>query len=141
MKCRISRQVLDRCRAEAGASGGLEVCGLLVGEEGRIEGAITIPNCAEHPAETFLLEPGRHVRASRELRSQGRSIVGHYHSHPRGSARPSPADAAAADREGVYWLILAVEETRLWISRRSGPVEGAFEEVELAIEETTALQP
>jgi proteasome lid subunit RPN8/RPN11 len=141
MKCRISRKALDRCRAEARASPDAEVCGLLVGASGRIDDAIALPNCADDPTTSFRLEPNQHVRMSREFRSKGRAVVGHYHSHPRGSARPSSADAAGANDEGQYWLIVAAHETRLWISRRGAPVEGAFEEVKLEVEETIALQP
>jgi proteasome lid subunit RPN8/RPN11 len=141
MKCRISRQVLHRCASEASRSPGLESCGLLLGQKGWVREAVALPNRSPDPARAFGLDPEEQLHASRELRQQGHHIVGHYHSHPGGSAVPSRTDADHAERQGVYWLIVTSEEQRLWISRPGGRVEGAFEPVVLEVDETTALQP
>lgn len=92
-----------------------------------------IPNAAAAPERAFFLEPAVHLRASREARGQGLSILGHYHSHPSGSATPSALDAAAAQEQGLLWLILADADALLWLSRAGGAVHGAFEPVELEI--------
>jgi proteasome lid subunit RPN8/RPN11 len=44
----------------------------------------------------------------RNVRAQGRHVIGHYHSHPNGRAEPSrPRDAARAVENGQIWLIIA----------------------------------
>jgi proteasome lid subunit RPN8/RPN11 len=141
MRCRISRALLARFRAEAQAAAPHEVCGLLIGGEGAIVDAVALPNAAADPARAFLLDPAAHLAAARRLRLAGRRIIGCYHSHPAGTAIPSAADAAGASQTGQYWLIVGGEEVRLWYSVADGEVAGRFAPVALVLEETTALQP
>jgi len=141
MKCRISRRLLDRLQAQSAAAGGREICGLLLGEEGRIDEALAVPNIAADPERAFELDPAVHLRRSREARQAGSRVIGHYHSHPGGSPMPSAIDAARADVEGAYWLILTGDACGLWIARKGGEWEGAFDRIELELSETTALQP
>ncbi|MFN3944007.1 MAG: Mov34/MPN/PAD-1 family protein [Allosphingosinicella sp.] len=126
MPVTISRSLLDRLVAAAGAAAGEEICGLLVGREGAIEEAWPVANAAPDPRTGFLLDPEAHLAAARRARAEGRAILGHFHSHPSGDLTPSAADAALAGEEGRLWLILGAENARLWISRRGGPVQGAF---------------
>ena len=88
-----------------------------------------------------MLDPSRHVAASRAARKAGTPVVGSYHSHPTGPPVPSPADAEQAGEQGRYWLILGRGEARLWRSRSGGGVLGAFEEVALELAPSCALQP
>jgi proteasome lid subunit RPN8/RPN11 len=133
MKARISRSLLDRCGAEAARAAPLEACGLLLGSPGRIMDGVAIPNAAADPRNGFELELRAHIAAARQARSQGMSIIGHYHSHPSGDARPSVRDAAQALEEGVLWLILG-NEASLWMARAGGRWLGAFDPVQLAID-------
>jgi proteasome lid subunit RPN8/RPN11 len=133
MKCAISRPLIERLRSEAEAAGNREICGLLLGAEGRIQAAVAIPNIAADPERRFALEPAAHLRASREARAAGLRVVGHYHSHPGGDAAPSPADAAQAGEQGLHWLILAAGRQSLWRSRAGGALLSAFDAVELEI--------
>jgi len=141
MRCTISRELIGRLLEEAAAAQEREVCGLLLGSEGRIEAALPVPNAAANPADSFMLDPPRHLAASRAAREAGTTIVGSYHSHPAGPAVPSPADAEQAGEQGRYWLILACGSARLWRSRSGGPVRGAFDEVALEVAPSCALQP
>jgi proteasome lid subunit RPN8/RPN11 len=140
MKCRISRFLLNRFAAEAGASRGREICGLLLGEANRITDAVAVPNVANDQALGFVLDSHAHLRIGREARERGLRILGHYHSHPSGNPRPSANDARNAEEPGVLWLIVVGGEQSLWISRAGGTVEGAFDPVVMEVE-TTALQP
>jgi len=133
MKWTISRGLAERLRAEAKAAGKSEICGLLLGREGRIEAAAPVPNVAPDPRRAFLLDPATHLRVSREARQGGTRIIGCYHSHPGGDPRPSALDAAHAAEQGFHWLILADDGETLWRSRTGGPVAGAFEPVALEI--------
>jgi proteasome lid subunit RPN8/RPN11 len=133
MKCRISRFLLDSIADRCAARPTLESCGLLLGEEGEILAAVDVPNRAADPARRFELDSAAHLATSRAARGAGMRIIGHYHWHPSGSAMPSTDDRLAADRDGVYWLILAATDRRLWISRRGGSLEGAFDPVALSL--------
>jgi proteasome lid subunit RPN8/RPN11 len=134
MNCSISRAVLERLQALAAAAKQAEICGLLLGEEGRITSFLAVPNAASDPVAGFELDTAAHLAASREARAAGLAIIGCYHSHPAGPAIPSRADAAGALEAGRYWLILGADEARLWLSRP----DGAFDPVSLHI---AALQP
>jgi len=117
---RISRFLLDRFAAEAAGSGGLEICGLLVGKGPDILDAVPVPNAAEEPRAGFLIDPEAHLRVSRKARAKGWRIVGCYHSHPSDDLTPSADDAAQATHPGFLWLIVGVQDARLWIRRRDG---------------------
>ena len=54
-------------------------------------------------------------------------MIGHYHSHPNGSAEPSPRDLAAAE-PGRLWLIIGGGVARLWIMENGG-----FRELKLVV--------
>ncbi len=133
MKCAISREVLERLLSEAKAAQCREICGLLLGRNGFIDEAVSITNAARDPKRSFLLDPAAHLAASKKARQAGRTIVGHYHSHPGGNPEPSWADAQAAEEQGLYWLILAAGDARLLISRRGGEILGAFGGIEIEL--------
>jgi proteasome lid subunit RPN8/RPN11 len=133
MKWAISRPLAERLHREAKAAGNSEICGLLIGEEGRIDDAVPVRNAAPHPEREFLLDPAEHLRRSREKRQSGRRIVGCYHSHPSGDARPSSADLAGAFEAGFQGLILADGQAALWSSRGGGARRHAFEPIGLEI--------
>ncbi len=80
-----------RIESEAWAAVPGECCGLLEGT--RTGGGIAVP--ALHPArnlagadDRFEIDPADHFAALRAARTNGREIVGCYHSHPDG--RPGP---------------------------------------------------
>jgi proteasome lid subunit RPN8/RPN11 len=133
MKCRISRDLLDRIAGETRASPSHEACGLLLGMAGEITQVVPLPNVARDPRISFMLEPRGHLWVSRRARAAGLAILGHFHSHPTGRARPSASDAALAGEQGLLWMIVAGDEQRLWVSRRGGRVAGAFEPVRLQV--------
>ncbi len=98
--------------AEAAFPG--EACGLLVGFH-RAGGDIEVtkvtesPNLAAHAGnDRFEVDPELRLSLMRETRGTGRAVVGHYHSHPNGAARPSATDFAMAYEPDLVWLITAV---------------------------------
>lgn len=136
MRCEISRRLLDHLAGRARAFPGEEICGLLLGETGRIVDAVATRNSAPDPTSSFALDASDHLMTSRRARERGLRIVGHYHSHPGGSPWPSRADAGQAEQQGVYWLIFGSGQWRLWVSRRGGPVHGAYHPVAMAADHT-----
>lgn len=101
----------------AAASPDAEICGLLFGGDGRIDAIRPTANVAADPASGFEVDPVALIAAHRAARRGGPRPIGHFHSHPRGPASPSPRDLAAAEN-GSLWLIIghgnAGHEARLW---------------------------
>jgi proteasome lid subunit RPN8/RPN11 len=74
-----------------------ECCGLLLGTGSRVIFALPMRNVA--PGVTrYRLDDAEHVEVRRVLRrlAPRLEIVGVYHSHPAGAARPSATDVAEA---------------------------------------------
>lgn len=104
-----------------------EVCGLLLGRSGSIDAALPAGNIASNRKRTFELDPTILFEAHRTARAGGPAILGHYHSHPTGGAKPSSRDADAAET-GQLWLIVAGKGARLFEACRNGPLHGRFVE-------------
>jgi proteasome lid subunit RPN8/RPN11 len=54
-------------------------------------------------------------------------VIGHYHSHPTGDARPSATDAAEAAADGAIWVIAAAGQVMAWRAVAAGAVHGRFD--------------
>jgi proteasome lid subunit RPN8/RPN11 len=94
-----------------------EACGLLLGQRDGAEVCITeavaSANIADEPERRFEIDPGLRLRLQKAARDGGSQIVGHYHSHPNGAARPSETDRAGIFEADLVWLIAAVADGRL----------------------------
>lgn len=108
---------LAAIRAAALAAYPHECCGLLMGryEAGAwmVEEVIACANVAIEPARRFEVDPKALIAAHRAARETGRELIGPYHSHPNGRARPSDHDRARAAEAGVdgeVWLIIPVTQ-------------------------------
>ncbi len=103
----VSRDTIDGMVAHARRARPRECCGVLLGTGGRVACAIPMRNAARgrtrdrvDPAEPIALR-----RALREI-APSVAIIGVYHSHPRGPARPSETDVI----EALYpdWVHLVI---------------------------------
>lgn len=114
-----------------------EMCGVLGGR--RADGVATVTetrrvaNVAGTPRNRYELDPAEQVAAMDELETEGHEVVGFYHSHPRGPARPSGVDEARATWEGYSYCIvsLAGDEPTAGSWRWTGDV---FEEEAVRVE-------
>ena len=129
MDVTISSEMLARIVGEAAASPGVEVCGLLLGHDDRIQEARSCRNVAADPARTFEIDPVALLAAHRAARKGGPAILGCYHSHPTGIGVPSACDADSAMGDGAVWLITAGDEIRAWRTVE----RGVFVEVRLIV--------
>jgi proteasome lid subunit RPN8/RPN11 len=117
------RQDLERWARESYPR---EACALLIGsmerEDVHVAALWRARNLElQRPSERFELDPADHLAAERGARALGLAIVGIWHTHPDGPARPSAADRAGA-LDGWVHLISSVGETgamefRAWILR------------------------
>ena len=70
-----------------------EACGLLAGNNGRVEISLGIRN-AEQSAVRFRMEARAQWRAFERIEAAGMELVAIYHSHPNGPDHPSQTDIA-----------------------------------------------
>lgn len=89
-----------------------EGCGLLVGTGRRV---ITVTRLvaaenllAGDGPDRFELDPRVRIQMERGLRGTPERIVGHWHSHPDGTALPSVTDLDMAWEPDLVWLIVGV---------------------------------
>ena len=107
MMIRIATGVFESLLAEARGAQPNECCGLVTGKPGLVETVVPARNVSPHPATSFEIDPGMLMRTHRDVRDRQHQVLGHYHSHPNGSAQPSLRDAARATHNGQVWLIVA----------------------------------
>ena len=130
----ISRAQLDAISAHAQAENPHECCGLLLGDGVLVQAVQPALNVAKEPRHRFEIDPAVLLTAYKAARAGGPTVIGHYHSHPHGSAAPSETDAQMAERRGEIWLILGGDGTlTAWRAEPDGTLHGCFSEIGLAI--------
>lgn len=110
----ISGEVERELFAAAQAAYPQESCGLLLGSGGRITTVQRTRNVDPSPLTRFEIDPQTLIDAYRDARGGGAQIIGYFHSHPTGDARPSATDRAMAARDGKVWAIVAGEDMTFW---------------------------
>lgn len=138
----IPEIVLSPVAEQAATAYPEEACGILIGRR-RSDGVLVVEraraadNVAPPELRTrrFEVDPRTVIETQRTLRGSGSEIVGFYHSHPDGPARPSPTDLPFLRHwPRTVWLIVEVRDGRSraprawWLeSREAEPVELAIE--------------
>jgi proteasome lid subunit RPN8/RPN11 len=88
-----------------------ECCGLIEGVETEAGWRATViheaANVADDPARSFLIDPKAQFDLMRRLRGSETRLIGCFHSHPGGEAKPSATDRANAYGVGFLYLIAA----------------------------------
>jgi len=133
MRVEISSLLLAKLQAAVAATPEVERCGLLFGAVGRVTDISFAENSAANPQRHFELDPAHLISAHRAARGGGPAVIGHWHSHPIGTAEPSPEDARCAVPDGSIWLILSALDVRVWRAVDHGRVHGRFEPLTLAV--------
>jgi len=82
-----------------------ECCGVLIGQQGVFERVI--PVTSVHPApDAYFMSPEEQVEIFTELGEGSGSLLGIYHSHPKGPSSPSGMDISLAFHpEAVYFIV------------------------------------
>ncbi|GAB3036744.1 desampylase [Natronobiforma cellulositropha] len=93
-----------------------EVCGVLGGtfdpQASRITSRYPTPNAADDPERRYRIDPEPLLETLETLESRGESIVGFYHSHPRGPPTPSRTDVDGAAWPDRSYLLVSLEDGR-----------------------------
>lgn len=98
----------------------LEACGLLLGTADQIHTATLTANVHPTPQTHFEIDPAALIAAHRLARAGGPEVLGYWHSHPNGLARPSATDTAQASGDGKVWAVVASGEVTLWRDTPAG---------------------
>ena len=114
MTLEVSSDVLDALLREAAEAHPRECCGILLGGGAAITASRAARNVHPTPETHFEIEPQALVDAHRAARQGGPQVIGYYHSHPNGLARPSDTDRAMASGEGAIWAIIAAGRVTFW---------------------------
>lgn len=110
-----------------------EICGLLLGDPAHVAQIVACRNVAATPAIRFDIDPVALIAAHRAARGGAPAVIGHYHSHPTGDARPSPRDAADARPDGAIWLLIAGGRVTAWRAVDDGEWLGRFDPLALVL--------
>jgi desampylase len=132
MKLQISsgdRQFL----LDAAAATNEEVCGLLVGHDGKVATLVPARNVARDPLRSFEIDPATLLATHRDARGAGQRVIGHWHSHPNGRAEPSARDAARATENGQIWLIIAGGNITAWAASSSSAGPATFQPIAIEV--------
>lgn len=110
MRVRLPADLLDRLETEARKAFPNEACALLLGEIK--PSGVDILDCklsrnvtAGDAKTSFEIEPELHLALQKRAREGALDVVGVWHSHPHGAARPSAEDARRSLMPRWCWLI------------------------------------
>lgn len=113
MNLRLSRQQRQQLLDWAAEAHPQECCGLLLAAADGVELQLA-NNVASDPLRHFEIDPSALIAAEKAERDGALQIIGYFHSHPNGLARPSETDADMAIADGRIWLIISDEEITGW---------------------------
>ncbi len=105
MDVEISNEALDALFAAARAASPREACGILLGQEKRVTALLETANVHPTPHTHFEIDPQALIDAHRAAREGGAQVLGYFHSHPEGPAKPSATDTQMAAHDGMIWAI------------------------------------
>lgn len=131
MKLILPDALAAQITSAAKAAAPRECCGLVEG----LRNGDDVYATALHPAKNlseaadcFDIAPADHIAASKTARARGRMLIGCYHSHPGGVAKPSARDVAGGAEENFLWLIAGSDRLAGFVYRA-----GDFEEIAIGV--------
>ena len=111
MTLRLPPSLRAQIEAEARRAFPNECCGLIEGvwQDGEAQALVLHP-APDGTPDKFAIDPAAHFTALKAARANGHALIGCYHSHPNGQARPSDKDRDGAGAENFIWLIAALTD-------------------------------
>lgn len=88
----------------------LEACGLLAGNDSKVEKILLVQNQA-HSAVRYVMNPIEQLAAFTWIESHGMNLLGIFHSHPSGPATVSSTDIAEAAYAVVYVILARMDKS------------------------------
>lgn len=104
----------DKITAHAKSELPNEACGLIAGivngEDKEIKKVYLLTNL-DHSNEHFSLDPKEQLNAIKDMRANGLTPLGNWHSHPETPSRPSEEDKRLAYDKTASYMILSLMDT------------------------------
>ena len=119
---KLSKSDFEKILAHAESELPNEACGLIGGvvEDGvKIIKKVYLLTNIDHSNEHFSLDPKEQLAAVKDMRAQGISPLGNWHSHPESPSRPSEEDKCLAYDSKASYMILS-------LMNRDEPVLNSF---------------
>lgn len=119
---KISKSDYQKILAHAESCLPEEACGLIAGElsdSGKIIKKVYLLTNIDHSNEHFSLDPKEQLAAIKDMRAEGLTPLGNWHSHPESPSRPSEEDKRLAYDSSASYLILS-------LMNRESPVLNSF---------------
>lgn len=126
----ISTEILQAMLTHARAEPRTECCGLLAGREGAICAIFPASN-ALASATVYEIAPQELFRLFREIREQGLTHLGQYHSHLFTENFPSPSDIEQAGYPDHAYFIVSLRADAAKPVRAFSIREGSVAELEI----------
>ena len=108
---KLSKSDFEKILAHAESELPNEACGLIGGvvEDGvKIIKKVYLLTNIDHSNEHFSLDPKEQLAAVKDMRAQGISPLGNWHSHPESPSRPSEEDKRLAYDSKASYMILSL---------------------------------
>lgn len=86
-----------------------EACGIIGGVGERAHQIVPIPNRATNPRHHFYLDEKAFTEALFDFQRKGLSLIGIYHSHPKGEPIPSPVDIRQAAYPDTAYIVVGLK--------------------------------
>ena len=101
--------VFEQMVAQARAALPIESCGILAGNDNRIERLYEMTNVDNSPTH-FTMDPAEQFAVVKKMRSADLKMLAIYHSHPLTPARLSEEDMRLALTPDVAYLVLSLKD-------------------------------
>ena len=133
----LTLEQIDVLKAHSFACYPEEACAMLIGQGDVVEDVIVADNIADDKQHFFEIDPRARIRTEKRCRETKQRIIGIFHSHPGGEAKPSQTDEKMVIERHFYWLIASVTgnghfELGAFLPRKN---QAGFEAVHLSIKE------
>ena len=108
---KLSKSDFEKILAHAKSELPNEACGLIAGEisgDDKIIRKVYLLTNVDHSNEHFTLDPKEQLAAVKDMRKNGLSPLGNWHSHPESPSRPSDEDKRLAYDSTASYMILSL---------------------------------
>ena len=109
---KLSKSDFEKILAHAKSELPNEACGLIAGEitdsDDKIIKKVYLLTNVDHSNEHFTLDPKEQLAAVKDMRKNGFSPLGNWHSHPESPSRPSDEDKRLAYDSTASYMILSL---------------------------------
>ena len=108
---RLHKSDYEKIVAHARKEAPVEACGLIAGHikgEDRLIEKVYILTNTDHAEEHFTLDPKEQLSAIKDMRANGLTPLGNWHSHPVSPSRPSDEDKRLAYDSTASYMILSL---------------------------------